>query len=93
MGSGSEPQCCLLLEGSSRAQRRHGTGCFSGPLRVNSSSCALPAEQQLCVYGCLCVDCRGRRPDRTGTADTQAQVIAYFIHESKKKRGKGLPIL
>lgn len=31
--------------------------------------------------------CRGRRPDRTGIAETQAQVIAYFIHKKKKKNG------
>lgn len=78
----------FIIGGEQPAQRRHGTGCFSGPLRVNSSSCALPAEQQLCVYGCLCVDCRGHRPDQTGTAETQAQVIAYFIHKSKKKMGE-----
>jgi len=31
--------------------------------------------------------CRGRRPDRTGTAETQTQVIAYFIHKNKTKNG------
>lgn len=30
------------------------TGCFSGPDRVNSSSCALPAGEA-CIYVCACV--------------------------------------
>ena len=29
------------------------TGCFSGPDRVNSSSCALPAGEA-CIYVCVC---------------------------------------
>lgn len=33
--------------------------------------------------------CRGRRPDRTGIAETQAQVIAHFIHKKKKKKNGG----
>lgn len=49
MGPGSAQQLCTFVyywRGVATALRLCGTGCFSGPLRVNSSSCALPAEPQ-----------------------------------------------
>lgn len=47
MGPGSVQQHCNAVyywRGAATALRLCGTGCFSGPLRVNSSSCAPPAE-------------------------------------------------
>lgn len=47
------------------------TGCFSGPDRVNSSSCALPAAQR----GCVCVHLCNTQP-----------LLYYYINLFSYKR-------
>lgn len=64
------------------------TGCFSGPDRVNSSSCALPAGEA-CIYVCaqsksVCVCAVGvELMEKVALDSVLDNYILSFIHKKK----------